>query len=503
MADAPGERGWDGRPRVSMRLRLTVWVVAIFTLIQWSISAVLWIYQSASIEQVFNERLRERAEDLVDEISAMVPGTDRAWLERLAADRSSWAGSNRLMIDVLRKDGRSAIPGDSWFRAGEVPVAKVLASGEVVHLSLQPVGGAEAGSGASDAGEMPPRVRAAAMVMLGADLEPYVLVVGSDDRFASDQLALVGRLFALSAVLGPLVTAACGWYIAGIAVAPFERLRRLASQLGPHSLDHQLDMPVQNTELARLRDQLEEARVRIRDAFEAQERFLTNVSHELKTPIAVVLAEAQTLRIGDASEHVHEFLASTQEEMQRLGRLVESFLTLARVRDEYHGVRGRKYGANDLAMDAVEHCAKMAEQNKVLLSATLMEEEQYLDASVAGDPDLLRTMLDNLIRNAIRFTPPGRRVDVRPEIRDGWLYVRVRDEGPGIPCDQIATVFNRFRQADNQRSGRGTGHGLGLAIAQGIAELHGGSISAANAEAGGCVFEVRLPLVGTQPGHAG
>ena len=182
--------------------------------------------------------------------------------------------------------------------------------------------------------------------------------------------------------------------------------------------------------------------------------------------------------------------------MQRLGRLVESFLTLARVRYGHHEPRGKRYGVNDLAMDAVEHCAKMADLHGVVLAAELLEDDQALEASVSGDPELLRTMLDNLIRNAIRFTPPGKLVDVRMEIQGGWLHVRVVDQGPGIPCDKVGAVFDRFRQGSNQQNGRAGGHGLGLAIAQGIAELHGGRIGVSDGEGGGCVFEVRLPLSG-------
>lgn len=468
-----------------MRIRLTLWVVAIFMVIQWSISGVLWLYQSASVNRVFDNRLVDRAEELVKEISPMVPGVDRAWMDQFAADQMRFLHSDRLAIDVYGRDGRSAITGGPPLIAPEeVPVPQVLASDRVMHLKISPrVFDGEAES-----------VRAVGMVMLGADLEPYVLVVASDDDIAHAQLRMVTRLFLLSALLGPLVTAACGWYIAGIAVAPFERLRKLASELGPQSLNKSLDMPVHNKELAELRDQLEEARVRIRNAFEVQERFMTNVSHELKTPIAVVLTEAQTLRAIGISDDVRGFVESTEEEMLRLGKLVESFLTLARVRDGNHKIRGKRYAVNDLVMDAVEHCAKVAAQEGVLLGAALLEDEDSLDASVSGEPELLRTMLDNLIRNAIRFTPAGKRVDVSLEIEGQRVCVRVKDQGPGIPCDQIGSVFDRFRQAENQQNGRMGGYGLGLAIAQGIAELHGGRITVENNTDGGCLFRVRLPL---------
>ncbi len=480
-----GRAGGGGRPRVSMRIRLTLWVVAIFTVIQWSISGVLWLYQSASINRVFDKRLAERAEEMVNELSRMVPGTDREWLDSFTQKQSQYLHSDRIAIEVYRKDGRPArAGGPAIFSPLDVPVADVLASDHVVYLKI--------GTPVFDGKKS--RVRAVGMVILGADLEPYVFVVASDDSMAQAQLRMVMRMFLISALLGPLVTGACGWYIAGIAVAPFERLRKLASELGPQSLNKTLDLPVRNTELAELRDQLEEARVRIRNAFEVQERFMTNVSHELKTPIAVVLTEAQTLRAAGISEDVLAFVESTEEEMLRLGKLVESFLTLARVRDGNHQIRGKRYGVNDLVMDAADHCAKVAEQAGVVLSVTLLEDEDSLDAAVSGEPELLRTMLDNLIRNAIRFTPSGKRVEVSLDIDDAWVCVRVKDQGAGIPCDHIGSVFDRFRQAENQQSGRASGYGLGLAIAQGIAELHGGRISVENNVDGGCLFQVRLPL---------
>jgi signal transduction histidine kinase len=110
-----------------------------------------------------------------------------------------------------------------------------------------------------------------------------------------------------------------------------------------------------------------------------------------------------------------------------------------------------------------------------------------------GEPDLLRNMLENLIRNALRFTPEDGRVVVRAEVRGDRAVVRVVDEGPGIPEDQLGRIFERFSQADNQSVGT-KGHGLGLAIAQEIARLHGGEISVRNGERGGCVFSVHLPL---------
>lgn len=501
-----------------MRIRLTLWVVAIYAIIHWTIGGVLWLYQSRSIDRVFDQRLLERAEEMAGPVAQMVPGIDRAGLSEMAEDYTRHYELELFAIDVLREDGTPAIPGgEPLFDPGVVPVAAVLASDRPRSLRLpmwsesesseQERGGEGvvsegAANAPSPSGPGPVELRGSsarvmAMVILGADLEPYVLLVASNDYVARTQMVLIRRLFLVSAVLGPLMAGLSGWFIAGIAVAPFARLRRMASQFGPESLDTELDMPAQNKEVAMLRDQLDEARQRIREAFHSQERFLANVSHELKMPIAVILTEAQTLNLEDASPEVEEFVVSAREEMQRLGKLVESFLTLARVRDGEGKARGKLYAANDLAMDSVENCAVMAQQRQVRLSAELLDDDESLHASVSGDPELLRTMLDNLVHNAIRFTPPGKRVTVRVSLEDERVVISVIDEGPGIPCDEIGTVFDRYKQGGNQPSGGGRGDGLGLAIAQGIAELHGGRIAAQNSEGGGCDFTARLPRADT------
>jgi len=134
----------------------------------------------------------------------------------------------------------------------------------------------------------------------------------------------------------------------------------------------------------------------------------------------------------------------------------------------------------------------MARQYAINLKPWIDDTEDN-DAAIAGDLDLLRTMLDNLIRNAIRFSPPEATVEVIATIADNTFRVAVRDQGPGLPNSMLANAFDRFVQApDETRKGRG--HGLGLAIAQGVAELHKGSINVRNLPDGGAEFLATLPL---------
>jgi two-component system OmpR family sensor kinase len=226
---------------------------------------------------------------------------------------------------------------------------------------------------------------------------------------------------------------------------------------------------------------------------------MSNVSHELKTPIAVMLAEAQTVRAAEAPQDVRAFLASTIDELEKLSRTVDSFLLLTRVRQGKGSLQNPfPCIARDILMDSYEGCASMAAQHGVRIDLHLPQDETA-DAAVVGNADLLRTVIDNLLRNAIRFSPRGDVVDVRARVDHDRLVVSVRDHGPGIPADLVPRVFDRFAQSREEER-RGRGHGLGLEIALGITELHGGSISVENIpadEGGGCRFAVTLPLAGS------
>ncbi len=186
---------------------------------------------------------------------------------------------------------------------------------------------------------------------------------------------------------------------------------------------------------------------------------------------------------------------SAVEEMERLGRMVESFLTLTKLRGGQALAHPEPCNVNELIMDAVESCRTMAKQYDVRLTPELSD--RYPQVKVSGECPLLATMIENLLRNAIRFSPTSRSIDIRVSIDDGNCTVTVRDFGPGVPPELLDTLFDRFaRSADD--GPRRRGHGLGLSIAQGIAELHGGGIKVRNIPEGGCEFTVTLPLLNDQ-----
>jgi two-component system sensor histidine kinase CreC len=244
------------------------------------------------------------------------------------------------------------------------------------------------------------------------------------------------------------------------------------------------------------------------------------VSHELKTPIAVLLTEARRLQLQERSaEELSGFVGDVAEQMARLGKIVESFLTLARIDYEERLRKFEDFWFHDLLLEAVRRTRAQAATHEVHVDLELPEDTDYFDRPSWGDPELISSAVENLIRNAIRFAPAGSSVRVSlehdPEVvaevdpdrpqepaRPG-ARVSVSDEGAGMPQELLATVFEPFKQADSEE-GRGRGTGLGLAIAHRVATLHKGSIRALNrpgrgeGQPSGCTVEVALPFLSEQ-----
>jgi signal transduction histidine kinase len=213
---------------------------------------------------------------------------------------------------------------------------------------------------------------------------------------------------------------------------------------------------------------------------------VANASHELRTPIGALRATLENLL--DGVEPVERSaLDAMLGQVERLGRLVEQLLDLSKLESGAAPIARSRFRAASLLDQVVREWRPRARERGV-------EIESAVEASLVLDADeaRLRQVLENLVANAIRHSPPGGRVVLRGGASNGVSRLEVLDEGPGIPPEEAERVFERFYRSDHARSTAGGGSGLGLAIARWIVELHGGEIRAEQAQPHGCRMVVEL-----------
>lgn len=277
------------------------------------------------------------------------------------------------------------------------------------------------------------------------------------------------------------------YWLAGQSLAPLDTLDRATKQITARSLDRRL--PVANTddELGRLTATINEMIGRLERSFAELRRFTADASHELRTPLAVLRTEAEVaMRQEMSPEQSRAVLGSVLEECDRLTRLSDQLLTLARQEGESMRKRFGPVSVGELARDVVESLRPLAEAKGLSLRCTAH------DATACGDTNQLRQVLINLIDNAIRYTAQGEIV-VTVEARPDAVLVRVTDSGEGIPAEHLPHVFERFYRVDKARSREFGGTGLGLSIARSIIEAHRGTIEIASTVGKGTTCTIRLP----------
>jgi two-component system OmpR family sensor kinase len=293
-----------------------------------------------------------------------------------------------------------------------------------------------------------------------------------------------------------LVLGGGSWLILRRGLRPLEQMATTAGTITAGDLSQRVEVTDERTEVGQLGVALNtmlaeiEAAFTERDATEQRLRqFLGDAAHELRTPLTSIQGFAELFRMGNDVEHVDlpVILRRIEEETARMRVLVDELLLLAQL-DESRPVEREPVDLAVLAADACSDAAATVPGRAITLDAPSPVE-------VLGDRDHLRQAIGNLVANAVKHTADGTAIDVAVHADDSrTATVVVRDHGAGLDPDALDHVFDRFWQADPSRVGAGAG--LGLAIAAGIAQEHGGEATAANADdgQGGAVFMLRLPL---------
>jgi two-component system OmpR family sensor kinase len=288
-----------------------------------------------------------------------------------------------------------------------------------------------------------------------------------------------------------LALAALAFVVVRLGLRPLDRMGAIAGKIAGGDLSHRVEPATERTEVGRLGIALNGMLARLEDAFARRKasedrlrQFLADASHELRTPLSSIRGYAELYRMG-AMEDTPTAMKRIEEEAARMGVLVEDLLALARL-DEVREPRREPVPLDQLARDAVEDARATAPDREITL-------DEPRHANVTGDPDQLRQVLANLLRNALVHTPAGSLIEVT--LRNGRpdVELTVRDHGPGLPAGDPTRLFERFWRAEAGRERGRAGAGLGLAIVGAIVDDHGGSVEADDAPGGGARFTVRLP----------
>jgi two-component system OmpR family sensor kinase len=323
--------------------------------------------------------------------------------------------------------------------------------------------------------------------------EGHVLQVSAPME-ARDATLLATALFLLGiAGLVTVGTWAGAWWLGGSAVRPVYTIIEQAREIEGGTLDRRISAYAETSEYRGLVEVLNTMLGRLQAAFASQRRFTQDAGHELRGPLTAMRGELEVaMRRPRSPEEYREVLESSVEEVDRLARISDELLTLAR---SDGGVMEPR--AVDLPLEHAVGVAVDRVRSEFAKKGVALDTDQGASVTAAYDPDLVVRVIWNLLDNALEHTPPGGTVLLRTH-RDGdHAVLEVADSGPGIPVDYRQKVFERFFRADESRgprSGGRQGTGLGLSIVKAVAEAHGGDVSVKDSPLGGALFRVRLPL---------
>jgi heavy metal sensor kinase len=282
-----------------------------------------------------------------------------------------------------------------------------------------------------------------------------------------------------------------GFWLSRRALVPVDQIIHAARSIGARDFSRRLTVSRTGDELERLADTLNEMLSRLEAAFQRVTQFTADASHELRTPVSLMRANAEImLRKPRSDVEYRESLSRILDESERASRLIEQLLLLARADSGSAVLEARRTDLNAAVQSACREANVLAEE-KHLQFGWLVPDDPL---KVWGDSTSLERLFMILLDNAVKYTASGGYVDVRLRSDDGFAVVDVRDTGAGIPADDIGRVFDRFYRADPARSRESGGTGLGLAIARWIVEAHGGQIRVESKLGAGSTFKIRIPL---------
>jgi heavy metal sensor kinase len=455
---------------LSIRHRLTLWYTIVLMVMLIAFATVVFFGGALLLE-------RNTDQELLQTARLLTPSLQRGE-DPLAVDTS---------YRVLTLDGQ--VIRNEGLPVRSVPIEPVALAaarqGQTQRATLR------TGPLAAAAADRQLRLATAVRVITAPLGKNAILQVG---KVETDVLRLRGLLLTtlwIALLVGLPLAAAGGWWLAGRALSPVQAMAATAQRIEAHDLAERLPVPPRNDELSQLAVTFNGLLDRLQAAFQRERRFTADVSHDLRTPLALMKSTiGVALNRPRSAAELQATLGELDGQINRVSSLLEATLFLSRADADRLTQGYAALDLSDLLTDLVETTAPCAAE----------ERGQELTGDIAaglwvtGDRDQLTRLFLNLLDNAMRYTPKGGVIRVTGRSGDGRVTIEVADTGIGIAAEDLSHVFDRFYRGDKARTGGDRDHhGLGLAIAQAVAHAHGGEIAVRSELGRGSTFTVTLP----------
>jgi len=318
--------------------------------------------------------------------------------------------------------------------------------------------------------------------------QEHLIVVGQNVGLVFDSVNRFIVPIALSGLVVLGVGLIGGWWLAGRAIEPLQRISSTAASINSKNLASRIDVSQMDLELAQLGSILNSMLERLDSSFEQQARFVADASHELRTPISVLSMHCElALSREREPEEYQKTLATCMRASERMRSLVEDLLILAKADSGQLAMRTEEIDLSLIIDESVQLLVPLADRHQVTL------ETKTPSVLCRGDSNHLLRLVSNLLSNAILYNKPQGTVLINLSQTDGEACLRITDTGCGIASDEIPKLFDRFYRVDEARSRETGGSGLGLSICQSIVVAHGGRLEIKSQKDVGTVVELTLP----------
>ena len=318
---------------------------------------------------------------------------------------------------------------------------------------------------------------------------PIYLQVAINMEKESNFMHILIFLMMCAIFIGVLISLFAGYYMSRKMLMPIDKITKTAQNINIHDLYSYIEVDKTDDELSRLAKTFNEMIDRLRTAFEKQNQFVSDSSHELRTPISVIQGNINLIdRWGkDDKAVLQDSIDAIKKETSDMTMLIERLSFLANSDSENYQLNESYFVLNDLIDEIMNECQMISPAHK-------FDADENGRILINADKGLIKQMLRAILDNSIKFTPPNSKISIQSKAIDNTVKIMIQDTGCGIEAEELSRIFDRFYRVDKARSKVTGGSGLGLSIVKWIVQIHGGKITVKSKVGEGTSMMITLPV---------